>query len=127
MALEQQHSDKEMQVTGYSTEGVYINNTLYSASFILCDTLLLLDWQVKVISDLSAETLSPLIKCQPEIVLLGTGNTCHFPTASLLAPLYDAKIKVECMNNQAACRTYTLLSQDYRVVALALIQQKDNT
>jgi uncharacterized protein len=54
-------------------------------------------------------------------VILGTGRRQRFVHPALTACLTARRIGVECMDNQAACRTYNILMAEGRRVALALI------
>ena len=58
----------------------------------------------------------------PEICLLGTGGEHVFPSFALIAALRDRGVALEVMNTRAACRTYSVLVSEERVVAAALMQ-----
>ena len=58
---------------------------------------------------------------QPEVVLLGTGAKLRFPHPRLTRLLSDARIGIEVMDLQAACRTYNILMAEERKVAAALL------
>ena len=71
-----------------------------------------------------AETdVAALIELKPELVLLGTGKILRFPHPSILGAMAAARIGMEVMDTQAACRTYNILSEEGRNVAAALIVQ----
>lgn len=57
----------------------------------------------------------------PEFLLLGTGQTQHFPTPELRSAFATAGIGLEAMNTGAACRTYNVLLAEGRPVAAALV------
>jgi len=58
----------------------------------------------------------------PEICLLGTGSLHVFPAFSLIAELRARGVALEVMNTRAACRTYSVLVGEERIVAAALMQ-----
>ena len=58
----------------------------------------------------------------PEICLLGTGGDHVFPPFELIAALRARGVALEVMNTRAACRTYSVLVSEERVVAAALMQ-----
>ena len=58
----------------------------------------------------------------PEICLLGTGAGHVFPPFSLIAALRARGVALEVMNTRAACRTYSVLVNEERPVAAALMQ-----
>ena len=63
-----------------------------------------------------------------ETLMQQTGETAgerqRFLTPGLMASLMARRIGLECMDNQAACRTYNILMAEGRKVALALIMQR---
>ena len=64
---------------------------------------------------------------KPEVLIIGTGNRQAFLPPSVLAPLYQAGIGVECMTSGAAARSYNvLISEDRRVLALILLPTEEN-
>ena len=67
-----------------------------------------LDFPPHSINELKAEHLLPLVSLQPNIVILGTGPRHIFPSHKILAPLIEARIAVEIMHTEAACRTYNI-------------------
>jgi uncharacterized protein len=58
------------------------------------------------------------------VVILGTGERQRFVHPRLSAPLTARRIGVECMDTNAACRTYNILMGEGRKVLLALIIEK---
>ena len=62
-----------------------------------------------------------------EVVLLGTGNRQRFPHPRLTRPLMDARVGLEVMDTQAACRTYNILAAESRRVAAALLAKTEAT
>lgn len=56
------------------------------------------------------------------ICLLGTGERHHFPNPRLVAELAAAGVALEAMHTRAACRTYSVLVNEGRPVAAALLQ-----
>ena len=62
-----------------------------------------------------------LFEQPPEVLLLGTGATLRFPPPEIFADLYAANVGVEVMDSGAACRTFNILANDGRRVALAVL------
>ncbi len=62
-----------------------------------------------------------LLDFEPELILLGTGSELIFPDPILLEPIYAARVGIEVMSTEAACRTYNLLMSDNRRVLAALM------
>lgn len=80
-------------------------------------------WSIGSPSDLSAESLAPVLRLTlpPEILLIGCG-----PRAAMIAPalrqiLREAGIVTDAMDTGAACRTFNVLLAEERRVVAALI------
>jgi uncharacterized protein len=74
----------------------------------------------------SFEELGPgqfaqLAELQVEVVIFGSGPRIRFPKPAWLAPLAARRIGIETMDTAAACRTYNILAQEGREVAVALL------
>jgi uncharacterized protein len=62
-----------------------------------------------------------LASLQVEVVIFGSGRRIRFPKPAWLAPLAERRIGIETMDTPAACRTYNILAQEGRAVAVALL------
>ena len=91
-------------------------------SFILSANRLIKDWPPQTTSDLSEEHSEILVSLQPEVIILGTGVSLHFPNPSWSASFLEQGIGLEVMDTGAACRTYAILSADSRNVVAAFMQ-----
>jgi uncharacterized protein len=80
-------------------------------------------WPVGAFEDLTEAHFEALAAESPDVVILGTGTRQRFVHPRLVASLSARRIGVECMDNQAACRTYNILMGEGRKVILALIIQ----
>ena len=92
-----------------------------TASFIMTPTQLIRNWPPVSIDQLNADHLEAIAELQPEVVLIGTGETLVFPDTKLTIQLMEQGIGVEVMDTAAACRTYNVLMNELRKVALALV------
>ena len=81
----------------------------------------IIDWTAQTIATLTLADLEPIIALKPEIVILGSGATQHFPDPAILGAVLSRGIGCEVMNTGAACRTYNVLVAEDRRVAAALI------
>lgn len=114
-------------VRSVSPEGVNVNDTLYAKSLILTAETLLPDWPVNAMEDLGESTLQPILDLEPEVVILGTGETQDFLPPTLAMKFYEQGIGIEAMTTEAACRTFNVLVSEERKVAAALIVRSLNT
>jgi uncharacterized protein len=99
--------------TGYGEGYVAINRERHECGLIVGGDRLLFDWPARW-EDLNAGHFEFLRTLQPEIVLLGTGPTQKFPHPALPRCLYEARIGLEIMTTDAACRTYNILVAEGR-------------
>lgn len=79
------------------------------------------NWLTGSWESLAADHFAPLLELRPNVVLLGSGAKMRFPHPSLTRALIEARIGVEVMDTQAACRTYNILVGEGRIVAAAVI------
>ena len=57
----------------------------------------------------------------PELVILGFGQTQHFPSIEIQREFLKNGIGLECMNLAAACRTFNVLMSENRRALAGLI------
>ncbi len=108
-------------ITGYGADHVFINKIRYDSPLIILPESLLLDeWKTVSFKTLEAAHFTPFLDMNLEILIIGTGPKQKFIHPKLIAQLFEHKIGVECMDTQAACRTYNILVAEDRRVALAL-------
>jgi uncharacterized protein len=74
--------------------------------------------------DLGPEHFEQLAALQVEVVIFGSGSRIRFPRPAWIAPLAQRRIGVETMDTAAACRTYNILAQEGREVAVALLLEE---
>lgn len=123
MIINQDSSDAQYQIKSYRTNQITVNDVSYDRSLIITADKLITDWQPQSLTDVRPEHWLPVIQLNPEIILFGTGQHFQMPHPSLLADLYQHKLKVESMDTGAACRTYmALVAEGRRVLAALLIK-----
>jgi len=71
--------------------------------------------------ELGPEHFAMLAPLQLEVVIFGSGPRIRFPRPEWIAPLAARRIGIETMDTAAACRTYNILAQEGRAVAVALL------
>lgn len=108
-------------VTAYDDQGVEINAIRFAHSLLVLPEIPPVTWPPNSFDALTAEHFAKISALNPDVVILGTGKRQRFIHPRLTAVLTDRRIGVECMDNQAACRTYNILMTEGRKVALALI------
>lgn len=121
MKLHLAQKSNQNLITGYGSDHVLINKVRYdSPLIILPDMLLLEEWQEKRFETLEQADFKRFLEMNLEILIIGTGKKQKFVHPRLTSLLFQNKIGVECMDTQAACRTYNILMAEDRQVGLAL-------
>jgi len=107
--------------TGYGEGYVAINNQRFEHNVLVMPGRDIVRWEPAGFDSLSAADFSALLALQPEIVILGTGDTLRFPKPDFTRPLAAAHVGFEAMDTKAACRTYNVLVAEGRKVLAAII------
>jgi uncharacterized protein len=121
MKLHSTPTQQYQTVTAYDDDGVEFNAVRYVSSLLVLPEIAPLDWPVPGFEALRQEHFEHLASFEPDVVILGTGRRQRFVHPQLTGALTSRRIGIECMDNQAACRTYNILMTEGRKVALALI------
>jgi uncharacterized protein len=108
-------------VTAYDETGVEINAVRFEHNLIVLPEIPPIPWQALSFDLLSTEHFAQIEATAPDVVILGTGRRQRFIHPKLVTVLTTRRIGIECMDNQAACRTYNILMTEGRKVALALL------
>ncbi len=121
MKLHLSNADGLNTFTGYGEGYVAVNGIHHTRNVAVLPGQLLPDWTSASFETLTEADFARLADLAPEILLLGTGNSLRFPSPALLQPLMTARIGLEVMDTQAACRTYNILVAEGRRVAAAIL------
>ena len=109
-------------INAFASGQVTVNGETITSSVIVTPQRIIRDWLPAIFDEMQASHLERFDQLDPEIILIGTGDTLRFPPAAWTAGYLARGIGVEVMDTAAACRTYNvLLSEDRRVVAALLI------
>jgi uncharacterized protein len=121
MKFSEDKIERGYYVSGYEDGAILINGSARTASFIISLEELIDDWAPAHVDELCVQHMQPLLQLQPELVLIGTGETLKFPSIEHYACLIEQNIGVEIMDSTAACRTYNILLGEGRKVAAGII------
>jgi uncharacterized protein len=111
-------------ISGYGPGWVGVNGEKIMHSVILTSAGQRLAWPSSRFEDLGAAHFAQLAAVEAEVVIFGSGSRLRFPQAAWLAPLMAKRVGVETMDTAAACRTYNILAQEGRSVAVALLVEQ---
>jgi len=121
MKLDLNDSPDSYRIRAYAKGCITVNDERLAHSFIIMPDRLQRDWPPQQFSELRREHFEILAGLNPDIVLLGTGETLCFPGPELTVALMERGIGLEVMTTDAACRTYDILLREERRVAAALL------
>lgn len=68
-------------------------------------------------ADFNESCVNTLLEYDAEIFLIGTGKRCQFPEKAVLQLIAQNKLAIDFMDTGAACRTFNILTGEYRKVA----------
>ena len=119
MKLQPDHSEAQT-ITGYGPGWVGVAGEKITHGVVLGSRGQRLEWAARF-EDLGAEHFETLAALGVEVVIFGSGARIRFPKPQWLAALAQRRIGLETMDTAAACRTYNILAQEGRDVAVALL------
>jgi uncharacterized protein len=119
LKLQPDRSDAQT-ITGYGPGWVGVGAEKITESVVLGSRGERLPWAARF-EDLGPGDFEAIARLQVEVVIFGSGGRIRFPKPAWLAPLAAKRIGIETMDTAAACRTYNILAQEGREVAVALL------
>ncbi len=123
MKLQPDKSDVQT-ISAYGPGWVGVGTEKITRSVILSSRGDRIEWATDRFEELAATHFEQLALVQAEVVIFGSGARLRFPPAAWLQPLMARRIGIETMDTPAACRTYNILAQEGRDVAVALILEQ---
>ncbi|WP_101925403.1 MULTISPECIES: Mth938-like domain-containing protein [Luteimonas] len=121
MQLVLDRPDFDYVLRGADGRSARVNDRVLTASFVLGPHDLVEDWPVTDIRALDVEALATILDLQPEVVLIGTGETQAFPSPATMAACLSQGIGLEAMTNAAAARTFNVLASEGRKVVAGFV------
>jgi uncharacterized protein len=122
MQLNLENAHNPLRIQRYDRGEVQLADITYQTSLLLLpDRPRPENWPLYDISLLQPEDCALLLEQQPEIVLLGSGNTHCFPSNAVLRFFQQKHVGLEVMETGAACRTWNVLLNEERAVCAGLI------
>ena len=108
-------------VRAYGSGYFTINEHRYESGVVVAAGQPPLRWGINDVSELAGVRLDDVFALAPDLVLLGTGTSQHFPNPDFYAEFAARRIALECMSTPAAVRTYNIVAEEgRRVVALLM-------
>ena len=123
MKLQPDKSDVQ-SISGYGPGWVGVDGEKITHSVIISSGGDRIAWAAGCFEELDAAHFAQLAQVEVEVIIFGSGSRLRFPQAAWLKPLIERRIGVETMDTAAACRTYNILAQEGRSVAVALLLEQ---
>jgi uncharacterized protein len=121
MKLHAERAEGVNLIHSYTAGAVSTEGTAWRHSILVPATGPITPWHAASLADLSEAHFEQIAQLKPELVIFGTGAQLRFVSPALLRPLMAARIGIETMDTQAACRTYNILVGEGRKALAALI------
>lgn len=119
MKLQPDQSDAQT-ISGYGPGWVGVAGEKITHNVVLGSRGERFEWAGSY-EDLAPEHFARIADLKVEVVIFGSGPRIRFPRPAWIAPLAARRIGIETMDTAAACRTYNILAQEGREVAVALL------
>lgn len=121
MKFAQDSQDEGYVITAYDKNSISINGKPFSKSLIVTTRQLQKNWDITAIESLQANHINQVLSFNPELIIIGTGNSLIFPAVETYSAIIKLGIGVDFMDTRAACRTYNILMSEGRDVVAGLI------
>jgi len=121
MKFAQDSQEDGYVITAYDANSVSINAKKFSQSLVVASTRLHENWDIADIELLTSSHIELVLSFQPELIIIGTGNSLVFPAVEIYSGIIEHGIGVDFMDTGAACRTYNILMSEGRDVVAGLI------
>lgn len=121
MQLTLEQPNFEFFMRGANGRHACVNSRVLHHSFVITPSTLLETWPVTHVAELKATDFDLLLAQQPELILLGSGETQVFMPTDLTAALLTRGIGVEVMANAAAARIFNVLAGEGRRVVAGFV------
>tara|TARA_Y100000748_G_scaffold301919_1_gene303050 strand:+ start:720 stop:1076 length:357 start_codon:yes stop_codon:yes gene_type:complete len=86
----------------------------YEQSLLIHDNKVTSPWNHPKVDEMSIDDFSFIIENKCELVLFGTGKNQVFPSLAVITELQKMNIGIEIMDSNSACRTFNVLTSEYR-------------
>jgi len=100
----------------HSNQAIEDELVTFSTTFIVCKDRLEHQNLPAEFIGFNQSSIEKLLKYQADIYIVGSGSTPRFPDKVLLKTIAENKLPIEFMDTGAACRTFNILTGEYRNV-----------
>ena len=108
-------------IRSVSENGIRVNDDIFTHPCIISGQRIVPEWNVASVDDIDEASLQVIFDLDPEVILIGTGNTQVFLPTATQVHFFRRNIGFEVMRTDAACRTFNVLASEGRHVVAALM------
>jgi uncharacterized protein len=108
-------------IRSVSEKGICVDQHFFDRPIIISGQRIVPDWNVASVDDINEESLQAVFELEPEVILIGTGNTQVFLPPAIQVHFFRHNLGFEVMTTDAACRTFNVLAAEGRHVVAALL------
>jgi uncharacterized protein len=120
MQLELDKSDGVV-IRSFDEGELHINDLVVTTHVIVTPEEIIGEWSPPSIDEIGIADFQAALDLNPEVILFGTGMQQRFPAGELITEILRKGIGFEIMDTRAACRTFNVLTSEYRRVVAALL------
>lgn len=120
MQLTMENTGGANRIRAYDAVSVTVNDTICRRTTVVTRDRLITDWAPDAVAHLTITHLDELLALDPELIIIGTGDSARFPDREVLRHAIRSGIGIEVMTTPAACRTYNVLMAEDRRAVVAL-------
>lgn len=108
-------------IQAYSDNEIKVDSIIYQKSLVVSSREIITDWAIDNVQQLNEDSLEPLLRYSPNIIIIGHKQQGKFPPPTIFEALSKKRIGLECMSIGAACRTFNVLLSELREVVIGII------
>jgi uncharacterized protein len=108
-------------IRSVSAAGIRVDQEVFVNPFIISGQRIVPQWDVESIDDINEESLQAIFDLEPEVILIGTGDSQIFLPPATQVHFFRRNFGFEVMTTDAACRTFNVLVAEGRHVVAALL------
>ena len=108
-------------IRSVSAAGIRVDQEIFVKPFIISGQRIVPQWDVESVDDINEESLQAIFDLEPEVILIGTGDSQIFLPPATQVHFFRRNFGFEVMTTDAACRTFNVLVAEGRHVVAALL------
>lgn len=122
MSLQEEKNDSDLYFLEYKPGSIKLNIGQYNQTVLISSQKAIeYDGQISALEDICESHIHLILKDDPEVVLIGTGQKQELPVIDIVAQLAKVGKSVDFMASDKACKTYNLLVNEGRNVSCIII------